>query len=94
MESPHSLLKLSHLRPGTEQPDGWGIVRVVGTGGAYEPSEEPKFRAAAHRAHGPVIVGHLRRASNPMHRPASELIGAVNSQPFTDNSYLFVHNGT
>ncbi|MHB1435852.1 MAG: class II glutamine amidotransferase [Thermoplasmata archaeon] len=102
VESPTSLLKLSHVRPTALQADGWGIAwwdgrlglqRVVGTGGAFEPAESPRFRATARKAQGPVIVGHLRRASNPMGRPAAELIGEANSQPFTDGSYIFAHNG-
>ncbi len=102
VHAPTSLLRLSNLRPTALQSDGWGIAwwdrrlglqRVVGTGGAYEPAESPKFRATAEKAQGPVIVGHLRRASNPMGRPAAELIGEPNSQPFVEGSYIFAHNG-
>ncbi len=102
IQAPTSLLRLSNARPTARQTDGWGIAwwdgrlglqRVVGEGGAFEPSETPKFRAAALKAHGPVIVGHLRRASNPRGLPHADLIGEANSQPFMDGSYIFAHNG-
>jgi len=97
-----SLLAQSHATQETAQPDGWGIAwypetrtpRVVkGVGGAYEPGEKERFVATAKRATGPVVMGHLRHASNPMRLPKARLIGLENCQPFSHGSYLFAHNG-
>ena len=98
-----SLLRQSNASPEERQPDGWGIAwypstrvpRVEkGIGGAYEPLERDRFVAAARAAKGPVVLAHLRKASNPMNLPKERLIGLENSQPFVDRSTLFVHNGS
>ena len=98
-----SLLAQSNANPAMLQPDGWGIAwypatrspRIVrGVGGAYEPGERERFVGAARRARGPVVIGHLRHASNPMNLPQRRLIGPENSQPFGHASYLFAHNGS
>ncbi len=97
-----SLLAQSDVTPETRQADGWGIAwypstRVPhvekGIGGAYEPREKERFLAAAKRAMGPVVLGHLRDASNPMNLPHERLIGLENSQPFVHGGILFAHNG-
>src|SRR5579859_2815243 len=98
-----SLLAQSNANPAMLQPDGWGIAwypatrspRIVrGIGGAYEPGERERFIATARRSRGPVVIGHLRHASNPMNLPHVRLIGTENSQPFGHASYLFAHNGS
>jgi predicted glutamine amidotransferase len=98
--SDRSLLLQSDASPETQQRDGWGIawytaaraLRVEkGIGGAFE--EPDRFTRAAHAARGPVVIGHLRHASNPMDLPRERLLGLENSQPFTEGSYLFAHNG-
>ncbi|HYK92435.1 MAG TPA: class II glutamine amidotransferase [Thermoplasmata archaeon] len=95
-----SLLAQSNASAETRQPDGWGIAWYTdarapqvdkGAGGAYEESE--RFTRSARAAKGPVVVGHLRHASNPMNLPHERLIGMENSQPFSYHSYLFAHNG-
>jgi predicted glutamine amidotransferase len=100
--SDRSLLKQSHASPETAQRDGWGIgwftdggrARVVkGTGGAFEPAERERFLEAARDAVSSVVVGHLRRASNPLNLPPEKLIGLPNSQPFEAHTVLFAHNG-
>jgi predicted glutamine amidotransferase len=101
--SDHSLLAQSNVSPQEAQSDGWGIAwfpstrtpRVEkGVGGAYDPSERPQFLAAAKAARGPVVLGHLRHASNPMRLSHERLIGLENSQPFRHGSVLFAHNGS
>ena len=98
-----SLLAQSDTSPDTRQSDGWGIAwypatRVPriekGIGGAYEPRERERFVAAAKRAMGPVVLGHLRHASNPLELPRERLIGLENSQPFVHGGILFAHNGS
>ncbi len=102
VESDASLFAQSNVTPETAQKDGWGIAwyedtRVAliekGVRGAFEPEERDRFRAVADRAHGPVVVAHLRSASNPMGLPRSRLLALENSQPFGYESLLFAHNG-
>ena len=98
-----SLLVQSNVNPEMRQPDGWGIgwyapTRVPrvekGIGGAYEHAERERFLRAAKAATGPVVLGHLRHASNPMHLPRERLVGLENSQPFVHGSAMFAHNGS
>lgn len=99
-----SLLRQSHQSEKTAQRDGWGIgwyaaTRTphleLGVGGAFEPDERERFVAASGEAGtSPLVVGHLRAASNPMRLRRERLIGRENSQPFTYGSYLFAHNGS
>ena len=98
-----SLLVQSNAHPEMAQTDGWGIgwypatrtPRVVrGVRGAYESGDRERFVQTAGIALGPVVLGHLRHASNPMHLPHERLIGPENSQPFSYGSYLFAHNGS
>ncbi len=101
-EGDRSLLGQSNVSKAQVQPDGWGVAwfgsartpRVEkGTGGAFEPGEVERFREVAGLAKGTVVVGHLRKASNPMHLPRARLIAPENSQPFSSGSDLFAHNG-
>ena len=98
-----SLLAQSHVTPETSQNDGWGIAwfndqgraRVEkGTGPAYSESERARFLQAAKDANGPLVIGHLRHASNPLHLPPERLIGLENSQPFDTHTTIFAHNGS
>lgn len=102
LESDRSLLAQSHASEAAAQREGWGIgwydqrrrPRVEkGIHGAFDPEERPGFEAAARAAHGPVVIAHLRRASNPMGLPRSRLVARENTQPFTNGSDLFAHNG-
>lgn len=98
-----SLLAQSNVTEATAQTDGWGIAWYPGQSrvpriekgprGAFEPGEVEQFRRAAAGARGPVVIGHLRRASNPMGLPHARLIDLANSQPFTHGSTIFAHNG-
>lgn len=92
IDSPLSLLRQAD--PRHEQTDGWGIalgVEVVKEARAAHDS--PLYRQAARRA-APVIVAHLRAASNPQKLPREKLLTLENTQPFTDGRWAFAHNGT
>ncbi len=102
VRSDRSLLAQSNVSPETAQNDGWGIAwfedggraRVEkGTGRASAEAERDRYLAAARDADGPLVFGHLRHASNPLHLPAAQLIGLENSQPFEAHTILFEHNG-
>jgi predicted glutamine amidotransferase len=103
VRSDRSLLAQSNVSPEKAQKDGWGIgwfeddgrARVEkGAGGAFELSERDRFVTAARDAKGPLILGHLRHASNPLELPREKLIGLENSQPFENHTTLFGHNGS
>jgi predicted glutamine amidotransferase len=98
-----SLLAQSNVPGEDAQKDGWGIgwydggrqPKVErGIGGAFEETERDHYVATARRARGPVVIGHLRKASNPMGLPVERLLGLENSQPFMSGGYLFGHNGS
>ena len=101
--SDRSLLAQSNVSPETAQKDGWGVgwfeaggrARVEkGIGGAFETSERERFLAAAVDARSPLVLGHLRHASNPLQLPREKLIALENSQPFENHTALFAHNGS
>lgn len=103
VQTERSLLVQSHVSEELAQREGWGIAwygatrtpRVEkGLGGAFEPTEVGRFRDIAAQARGPVVIAHLRRASNPMNLPRARLLGLENSQPFSFESNLFAHNGS
>jgi predicted glutamine amidotransferase len=103
LRSDRSLFAQSNVSPDTAQKDGWGVgwfenggrARVEkGTGGAFEAAERDRYAKAAREAHGPLILGHLRHASNPLHLPRERLIAVENSQPFENHTTLFAHNGS
>jgi len=102
VRSDRSLLAQSNVSPETAQLDGWGIgwfeddgrARVEkGTGQASADGERERFVAAARAARGPLTIGHLRHASNPLGLPHEKLISLENSQPFDTHTILFAHNG-
>jgi predicted glutamine amidotransferase len=102
VDTDHALLRQANVSEVERQTDGWGIgwfnerraVHVErGIGGAATPAEVDRFRSAARSAHGPLAIGHLRRASNPMGLPKERLIGRENTQPFVHASTMFAHNG-
>jgi hypothetical protein len=103
VRSDRSLLAQSHATAETAQRDGWGIgwfaaadrAHVVkGVYGAFEPTEREQFVAAAASSVPPLVLGHLRHASNPLGLPREQLLGEANSQPFETHSRLFAHNGS
>jgi predicted glutamine amidotransferase len=46
------------------------------------------------KASGPIVIGHIREASNPMNLPRDKLLRIENQQPFTWKNWVFAHNGT
>ncbi len=103
VRSDRSLLAQSHATPETAQRDGWGIGWFVdggrahvekGVRGAFEASERERFEQTARASLPPLVVGHLRHASNPMGLPPERLIGLENSQPFENHTAMFAHNGS
>jgi predicted glutamine amidotransferase len=98
-----SLLAQSHASPETAQRDGWGVAWftsegrphvVKGVRGAFEPGDREQFEAAANAAQPPLVIGHLRHASNPLGLTHAELLGPENSQPFDSHTAIFAHNGS
>lgn len=94
VDSPFSLLKQSDMAPDNPQKDGWGMAwfgadgkpRVVKS--ARPAFEEPeRFKAAADAAFAPVVLGHIRAASNPH-------VDEAHAHPFEDEGWAFIHNGT
>jgi predicted glutamine amidotransferase len=103
VRSDRSLLAQSNADPEALQKDGWGIgwfedsgrARVEkGTGGAFANGEREHFQRAALDARSPLVIGHLRHASNPLKLAPEQLIGLANSQPFENHTTLFAHNGS
>lgn len=102
LASDRSLLRQADASPETRQADGWGVgwylpdrlpsVRKGTRCAALEP-DRTRFVEASEAAEPPLVLAHLRHASNPMHLAHERLIGAENCQPFTDGFVLFVHNG-
>ena len=102
VRSERSLFAQSHVSPERAQRDGWGIAWYTEAGrtrvekgprGAFELSEEERFRAAARACAPPLVIGHLRHASNPLGLLPDQLLGNENSQPFDTHTRLFAHNG-
>jgi predicted glutamine amidotransferase len=101
LDSELSLLRQSDIDPEHPQGDGWGvawrkgpeIILTKGIAGAHAPSERPRFVKAAEDARGPLVIAHLRKASNPMNLPKEKLWALENSQPFIEGEVIFAHNG-
>jgi len=102
VRSDRSLLAQANVTPETAQKEGWGIGWFTETGRsrvekgtrcAAANGERERFLAAAAEAHGTLILGHLRHASNPLKLPYEQLIALENSQPFENHVSLFAHNG-
>jgi len=102
VRSDRSLLAQSHASPETAQRDGWGVGWYTDGGrthvekgirGAFEPAERDRYIAAARASVPPLVVGHLRHASNPLGLRPEQLLGVQNSQPFATHTLLFAHNG-
>jgi len=97
-----SLFAQSNVSSQTAQRDGWGIGWFTDTGrthvekgvhGAFEEGERERFAAVARSAVGPLVIGHLRHASNPLDLPRERLLALENSQPFENHTTMFAHNG-
>ena len=94
VDSQFSLLRQADGDPANPQKDGWGMAwfgadgrpQVVKSGGAAS-SEREAFARAAASAVSPVVVGHLRAASNTH-------INEAYAHPFEADGWVFIHNGT
>jgi len=101
IRSETSLLAQSTAFASKIQGDGWGLASfgrarkpglALSTGAIFE--EKARFSAAVRNASGPVVIGHIREASNPMNLPREKLLRIENQQPFTYKNWVFAHNGT
>ena len=85
---------------GREQADGWGVafystaagLELVKSRGAVS-AEKSRFARAVNKSRPGLAMAHIRAASNPLRLSREELIGTVNTQPFSGNGFVFVHNG-
>jgi len=100
LEDPCSMYVQSKVDPRRRQGDGWGIGFYVDDVSTVIKSEKPvyterqKFASAVQVASSRIVLAHIRRASNPRGLPRERLISIENSQPFSYDKYVFVHNGT
>ncbi|MEK7233750.1 MAG: class II glutamine amidotransferase [Elusimicrobiota bacterium] len=94
-DSECSLLRQVDADPNNPQKDGWGLAwfgpdgsaRVVKSG-RPATDEHARFIAAADEARSSVVLGHIRAASKGIG------IDAARAHPFTDEGWVFAHNGT
>lgn len=94
VDSEFSLLRQADGDPENPQKDGWGVAwfgadgrpRVTKSGGSAAVEREA-FARAADAARSPVVIGHLRAASNPN-------VNEAYAHPFEDEGWVFIHNGT
>ena len=100
--SEFSLLKQSSLNKKNLQKDGWGLVSKKPLNGGWDVvksaravfEEKAKFSRAARGTESPLIIAHIRHASNPKKLPPASLNRLENSQPFLHDGLAFAHNGT
>lgn len=96
VDSEFSLLRQADADPQNLQKDGWGLAWFDASGAACvtksgqpAPEERARFCAAADAAGASkVVIGHIRAASNS--HPNSEQY----AHPFSDEGWVFAHNGT
>jgi len=100
LEDPCSIYVQSRADPRRRQRDGWGIGFYIDGVPTVVRSEKPvymeyeKFSSTVGIASSRVVLAHIRQASNPRGLPKKQLISIENSQPFSYEKYIFVHNGT
>lgn len=100
LDDPCSIYAQSNVDPNRRQGDGWGIGFYMDNIPKAIKSEKPvyveheKFASAVQAANSRIVIAHVRRASNPRGLPRERLISVENSQPFSHDRYVFVHNGT
>jgi predicted glutamine amidotransferase len=98
VRDPCSLLVQANARKDKPQADGWGVAAldkepVVFRSVGWAAKERKTFAAIAGGLHSRVVVGHLRRASNPLKLSREELLAPENIQPFIHGGWAFAHNG-
>ena len=94
-DSEYSLLRQSDADPKNPQKDGWGLAWFGPEGAAHvvksgrpASDDRARFLAAADEAHSSVVIGHIRAASKGIG------IDDARAHPFTDEGWVFAHNGT
>jgi predicted glutamine amidotransferase len=94
-DSEFSLLSQADADPKNPQKDGWGLAWFGPEGephvvksGRPAPDERARFTAAADEARSSVVLGHIRAASKGIG------IDDARAHPFTDEGWVFAHNGT
>ena len=94
-DSDFSLLRQADADPSNPQKDGWGLAWFgadasphVVKSGKPAPDERARFEAAATEARSTVVIGHIRAASKGIG------IDDARAHPFTDEGWVFAHNGT
>jgi predicted glutamine amidotransferase len=94
-DSEFSLLRQVDADPKNPQQDGWGLAWFGPEGSAHvvksgrpASDERARFLAAADEARSPVVIGHIRAASKGIG------IDDARAHPFTDEGWVFAHNGT
>lgn len=96
-------VRQANIDPAQLQAEGWGIAwyppegrlpRVrKGAEAVYRPAERERFTEVASGLTCPLVIAHLRKASNPMALPREKLVAMENSQPFVSEGSVFAHNG-
>lgn len=100
LQAPQSMTFQSRVDKKRPQADGWGLGWFAGSHPRIFKNPRPLFRdkarvrKAVKQAKGHILLGHVRWASNPLKLPRKELIGMTHTQPFSHDSWLFIHNGT
>lgn len=94
-DSEFSLLSQADADPNNPQKDGWGLAWFGLAGephviksGRPAAEERARFTAAAGEARSSVVLGHIRAASKGI------AIDEARAHPFTDEGWVFAHNGT
>ena len=95
VDAEYSLLRQANADTANLQADGWGLAwfepggqAVVTKSGLSASAERQRFTAAADTANSKVILGHIRAASQGIG------IDDARAHPFTDEGWVFMHNGT
>lgn len=104
LDAPIPFVRQANIDPEHLQGEGWGIAWyeapsdpvahvVRGPEAVYRPEQLVKFTETARAVRAPVVVAHLRKASNPLHLPRDQLVAMENTQPFLSGPTVFAHNG-
>ena len=93
-----NLLRQADARKDKPQADGWGIAELskdlfVFRSRGWATKERETFKAVASGLKSRTVVGHLRRASNPLKLSQGKLLAEENIQPFCHGGWAFGHNG-
>jgi predicted glutamine amidotransferase len=103
LDAPIPFLRQATVDPKELQGDGWGIAWFPspeegprlekGAEGVHLPLERDHFIRVASGLRAPLVIAHLRKASNPLGLPREKLVALENTQPFLSDGTVFAHNG-